>query len=112
MAVQTLLTLRDAYCDAVGISAARLGNLVAKDHRFFSRLEGKDPSTVTARKYDSVMDWFAAHWPEACDRPVCLEDHIAVRQWEASNSYSCAMERGAPVPRVVVPGGACEWRGV
>lgn len=100
---KNLIVCRDAYLAAQGGSASYLGKQVAADGAFFTKLEREDPATVTARKYDSVMDWFAGHWPEGCDSPDCLADHIALRQWEAANSYSCALASGDPVPRVMVP---------
>lgn len=93
----------DAFCAATGQARATVARKAAGDWRFFDRLDGEKGSSFLVQKYDAVMDWFAGNWPADCPQPNCLQDHVAVRQWESSNSYSCALENGAPVPRVVSP---------
>lgn len=62
-----LLMLADAYASSRELSDATLGNLAAGDWRFFARLRvGK---AFTVRKYDAVVAWFRAHWPDSAGWP-------------------------------------------
>ena len=57
-----LIACASAYAASRSLSLSTVGRLVAKDGRFFDRLD--DGSTFTARKYDEVILWFAERWPE------------------------------------------------
>lgn len=98
--IKNLLDCERAFLLLADMRPATLAKKAAGDWRFFDRLRCDDPSTFTANKYDSTMDWFTDHWPDGAERPNCLTDHMALRQWEAANSYSCS----AVLPRIVVPG--------
>ena len=52
-----------AYSAARDLSISTVGRLAAGDWRFFDRLDD-DAKTFTARKYDEVINWFSAQWPE------------------------------------------------
>lgn len=62
-----LMACASRYAEARSLSLSTIGRLVAKDGRFFDRLD--DGSTFTARKYDEVIAWFSAQWPEGVDWP-------------------------------------------
>lgn len=52
----------EAYAAARSLEIVTVARLAAKDWRFFDRLD--DDKTFTIRKYDSVIQWFSANWPE------------------------------------------------
>lgn len=56
-----------AYAAAKSLELSTVGRLSAADGAFFERL--KDGKTFTARKYDTVMAWFASNWPEGLAWP-------------------------------------------
>jgi hypothetical protein len=63
-----LLRCADEFILRKGMSLATVGRLAAGDWRFFDRLrEGE--KTFTARKYDEVIGWLAANWPDAATWP-------------------------------------------
>jgi hypothetical protein len=63
-----LLTLAAAFAAARKLEESTVGRLCALDGRFFSRIrEGK---TFTAKKYDEVIGWFAANWPDGAEWPT------------------------------------------
>ena len=62
-----LLSLGTAYGSARGLEETTVGRLAASDGKFFSRIrEGK---TFTAKKYDEVVLWFDANWPDTARWP-------------------------------------------
>lgn len=63
-----LLTLCEAFGSARGVLATTVGKLAMGDSRFFIRLEASE-ATFTARTYDRLLAWFAAHWPEGAAWP-------------------------------------------
>jgi hypothetical protein len=63
-----LLTLAAAYGSARKLEESTVGRLCAADGRFFSRI--RDGKTFTAKKYDELMEWFSANWPEATTWPA------------------------------------------
>jgi len=95
-----LLHCASDYRALTGVSSSWLGLEIMRNGKFFRDLAGDPPRESMPSKYDTVMDWFAANWPADTAMPVCLVDHLALRQWEARNSYSCS----GPLPRIVVPG--------
>ena len=62
-----LETCSAVFAAETGRKPATVGRLAAGDWRFFERLS--DGTSFTARKYDSVMAWFSANWPEGVDWP-------------------------------------------
>jgi hypothetical protein len=62
-----LLRLAAAYSAAKRLSEGTVGRLSASDTRFFSRIRGG--KTFTAKKYDEVVHWFAARWPDDAPWP-------------------------------------------
>jgi hypothetical protein len=63
-----LLACAEAFVAATGMSENTLADQAAGDWRFIERLRDPKPS-FTARKYDEVMAWFAANWPEGVRWP-------------------------------------------
>lgn len=62
-----LLTLAASFGESRKLEETTVGRLCAADGRFFSRIrEGK---TFTAKKYDEVVAWFSANWPETAVWP-------------------------------------------
>lgn len=66
---QNLLRCAEAYARAKGIGLPTLARQSAGDWRFFDRLSD-DAKTFTARKYDEVISWFSANWPEGLEWPA------------------------------------------
>lgn len=95
-----MLICVDAFLELEGGSESTLGRKIVNDGQFFTNLRSGRGFGVD--KINQVFDYLAAHWPDGAERPICLTDHMALRQWEAANSYSCS----AVLPRIVVPG-AC-----
>jgi hypothetical protein len=62
----------ETFAEARKIGLATIGRLAAGDWRFFDRLEN-DEKTFTARKYDDVIAWFSANWPENAEWPSELK---------------------------------------
>lgn len=68
-----LLLVARLFADARKLSLTTLGRLAAWDGRFFENIT--DPSkTFTARKYDEVLAYFSAHWP---DEEIAWPEQIA-----------------------------------
>lgn len=67
-----LLTCASVYTAERQIGFSTLGRLAAGDWRFFDNLS-RDDKTFTARKYDEVLRWFSANWPEELAWPDNLE---------------------------------------
>lgn len=107
----TLLQLRDDYMRHVDIAEATLGKHVVGDWQLFSKLsdardgEGPLAQTFTVAKFDRAMDWFHSNWPEGAAVPFQMTDWRGVKQWEASNNWSCAPEDW---PRLLVQAGLRE----
>lgn len=62
-----LVACATAYAAASGKELVTVGRLAAGDWRFFDRIQGG--ASFTARKYDEIMRWLAAHWPEGAPWP-------------------------------------------
>lgn len=62
-----LLALLAAYSASTGHAETTIAQRSAGDWRFFSRL--REGSGFRVRTYDSVVAWFAAHWPDDLARP-------------------------------------------
>lgn len=63
-----LETCAAAFAVATEREASTVARLAAGDWRFFDRLN--DGASFTARKYDCIMEWFAANWPAASPWPA------------------------------------------
>jgi hypothetical protein len=72
-----LLSCAAAYAAKRKTKLSTLGRLAAGDWRFFSNLDADD-KTFTARKYDEVLQWFSANWPEDADWPANIERPASV----------------------------------
>jgi hypothetical protein len=66
--IRNLHTVAGAYRLGHEIELSTLGRRAAGDWRFFSSL-GACGKTFTVRKYDEVMSWFSANWPDAVGWP-------------------------------------------
>lgn len=66
--LSNILRLAHAYADARGLSFARVSDLACDDSRTFARLEAGEAS-VTLRKYQQAMTWFARRWPAGVPWP-------------------------------------------
>lgn len=62
--LKTLLTL---FQDATGYRDTTCGKIVARDQRFFAKL---DKAAVRARTYDTVAARFSALWPSEVEWPA------------------------------------------
>jgi hypothetical protein len=62
-----LTALAEAYSAARGIEMVTVARLATGDWRFFDRVEGG--ASFTARKYDAIICWFAANWPDSAAWP-------------------------------------------
>lgn len=78
---QNLMRCAELYATARKIELSTIGRLAAGDWRFFDRL-GADDKTFTVRKYDEVIRWFSANWPDGADWP----EGIARPEQEAAAS--------------------------
>lgn len=58
--------LLNGFVRATGRSPSTVAQAATGDWRFFDRIQG---GTFTARKYDSIVAWFAANWPVAVEWP-------------------------------------------
>jgi hypothetical protein len=64
-----LLALARGYAAARGdLALSTVGRLAADDWRFFERVQD-DEKTFTARKYDEIIEWFSANWPDGAQWP-------------------------------------------
>lgn len=66
--IRNLTLCADAYVCARRVGMSTLGRLAAGDWRFFVHLQDGS-KTFTARKYDDVINWFSANWPENAQWP-------------------------------------------
>lgn len=62
-----LLSRADAYCQASGMSKARLATIVANDGKFFSRIE--NGGGFTTRMYERFLAYFAQQTPQTGAAP-------------------------------------------
>lgn len=74
-----LFDLAAAFQAATGLMESTVARKVADDGRFFANLRAG--MTFTARKYDLVVERFAAIWPPGVPLP-----EVEVRQREAENA--------------------------
>ena len=65
--VDHILILSDEYCQAVGLSRARVSTLVFRRGGKIDAIEaGAD---VTTASYEHALEWFAQRWPQGVDWP-------------------------------------------
>ena len=69
---RNLLDCEAEFLTAGNFKPSTLAQKAAGDWRFFERLRGDEPATFSVRKYDMVMRWFIANWPEEAARPSAL----------------------------------------
>lgn len=82
-----LFACAEAYASAKGLELVTVARLAAGDWRFFDRLD--NGKTFTARKYDDVLRWFSASWPDGLAWPA----HV-VRP-EARSSKAALLRKAA-----------------
>lgn len=66
---QNLITAAVAFAEARKVKLSTLGRLAANDAPFFMRLQDEN-KTFTAKKYDDVMAWLSANWPDSAIWPA------------------------------------------
>jgi len=69
---ENLLVLATRYSEAKGLKFATVGRLAAGDWRFFDRIQ--TGVSFTARKYDEIVRWFRANWPEGDEWPPSVPE--------------------------------------
>lgn len=65
--IRHLELLLARYRERVDHQESTVGRHCAADGEFFPRL--RKGATITARKYDAVVAWFSANWPEGAVWP-------------------------------------------
>jgi len=68
---QNVLALARAYMKRrkPQLRLSTVSSLAHGDPKAFEKLAAGKESSLTTRKYDDVMAWFDAHWPEDIERP-------------------------------------------
>ena len=72
---QNMIVLARAYAEAKGVKLGTVSAYAHGDTPFFDGLiaqaKGKGPGRMsfTIRKYDQVMAWFDANWPDGLEKP-------------------------------------------
>lgn len=62
-----ILILAERFGAATGLAPATVAMRVARDARFFDRLN--DGKGFTVKTYDNVLGWFSDHWPATAKWP-------------------------------------------
>jgi hypothetical protein len=62
-----LLTVARVFGEAKGLKDSTVGRFCAQDGSFFTRI--RDGRTFTVKKFDEVLLWFSANWPEGAEWP-------------------------------------------
>ncbi len=65
---QRLLAVARGYCNATGLSLARVATKVHNHGAFFKRLEGGAGCTVDT--YEKCLQWFSDNWPAGTKWPA------------------------------------------
>lgn len=55
------------------LKMSTISSLAHGDPRAFDKLADDKTASITTRKYDEVMAWFDANWPENMERPEIIE---------------------------------------
>lgn len=63
-----LKTCAEEFAELTSREMSTVGRLAAGDWRFFDRLQ--EGASFTARKYDLIMLWFSANWPDGAPWPA------------------------------------------
>lgn len=63
-----LQTCATDFAKATEREPSTVARLATGDWRFFDRIN--EGASFTARKYDGIMAWFSANWPEGTDWPA------------------------------------------
>ena len=65
--IDHILLLSDAYCQAVGLSRARVSTLVFRRGGKIDAIAGG--ADVTTASYEHALAWFAQRWPQGAAWP-------------------------------------------
>jgi len=68
---KNLFELADSFRHAKRLTESTVGKMCAADGRFFSRI--RDGKTFTVKKYDDLVEWFSANWPDEAEWPAGIE---------------------------------------
>lgn len=66
-----LTVLATLYGEAKKLELVTVARHATGDWRFFDRVSNGKAS-FTAKKYDSIVGWFAANWPAGLEWPVAV----------------------------------------
>lgn len=77
-----ILLLGSRFADLTGLAPSTIGMRVARDARFFDRIN--DGGGFTVKTYDSVLFWFVDHWPEGAEWPIDIPRPALTREGEAA----------------------------
>lgn len=68
-----LLRMATAYADATKTKLATVSRYATNDGNTFGRLRDDPEASITIRKYDDAIAWFAqAPWPKGVKRPTLI----------------------------------------
>jgi hypothetical protein len=76
-----LLTVARSYCQARGLSLARVSTLVFNEGKKLEAIASRGADLATGR-FENAMRWFSSNWPEGCDwpsdvpRPATSNEHL------------------------------------
>lgn len=90
---QNLLTLARVYCRAEGRKLSGVSWAVAGDNRFLDALAERSGSrkandrrgSFTVRKYDQIVEWFSANWPDGVAWPALAVPDVSRPKRRAEN---------------------------
>lgn len=77
-----LLAVGALFASATGLAPSTVGMRVARDARFFDRLN--DGKGFTVKTYDSVLCWFSENWPQGIAWPVDVPRPTRSRSGQAA----------------------------
>lgn len=69
--VRHLLTLVQLFGERKGLAESTIGRHCVADGAFFPRLRAG--SSLSVRKYDSIVLWFSENWPQGSDWPADIK---------------------------------------
>lgn len=65
--IRHLATLLQLFSERKGLAETTIGRLCVSDGAFFPRL--RKGSSLSVRKYDSIVLWFSENWPDGLEWP-------------------------------------------
>lgn len=74
---EQLLTVATRYSEITNLALATVATRAGNDGGLFRRLNAG--GTITVRRWEEVMRWFALHWPDGSDYPAELQPYAAGR---------------------------------